>query len=434
MSFKTASAILRGKWLIDKQWANAQLPVIFSLLNGESVDFGINADERADGSAERPQFSTNNYAAKNVYGVGPRTNVSSLPEDSVVMVTLAGPMIKYGDICSYGMIDQANLIKRLGDARNVSGIILNIDSPGGQVDGTAMLSDEISIAAGKKPVIAVIDDGMAASAAMWIASAASEIYVTQVTDQVGSIGVYTTIADWIKYYESQGLPVKEIYAPQSTDKNKNYYDALAGDEEGIKEDLAILADQFINTVAKNRAGKVKGDTWKTGKMFYAADAKKIGLIDGVKSLDQVVARISSLISNKQKQNSNTMAFEKTLATAGAESFAVTDEGFAMSEEQMTLVETALVAAEETAANLVTANSAIATLEGTVEGLQAAAVKDAETITSLQNQVAELGQKSSGTGTVITASEDEQPEDTGRKLPRYDSPDHPANLAAKRFGK
>jgi ClpP class serine protease len=52
----------------------------------------------------------------------------------------------------------------------------------------------------------MIDDGIAASAAMWIASAAShEIYTTQKTDMVGSIGVYTTVADWYGYFAKEGF-------------------------------------------------------------------------------------------------------------------------------------------------------------------------------------------------------------------------------------
>jgi protease-4 len=65
------------------------------------------------------------------------------------------------------------------------------------------LSDAILEARKQKPVVAIIDDGIAASAAMWIASAASEIYLTKKTDQVGSIGVYTTLADWYSYYANR---------------------------------------------------------------------------------------------------------------------------------------------------------------------------------------------------------------------------------------
>ena len=228
-----------------------------------------------------------------------------------------------GECDSNGMVSQTALINQLSNASNIEGIILNIDSPGGQADGTAMLSDAIKNASKNKPVISVIDDGMAASAGMWVASAANEIYVTQPTSQVGSIGVYTQVADWNSYYkEAKKLNVQDIYAPQSTDKNKDYRDAISGDIAGIQQDLSVLADQFINTVAANRAGKIKGDSWKTGKLFYAKEAINIGLIDGIKSFDQVVNRMTKLINyptSSQHKNSNNMAFTKTIAVAKAES-------------------------------------------------------------------------------------------------------------------
>lgn len=445
MSFNIVSAILRGKWLLDKQWATSHFPLVHSLLKGDTVDFGNRKamdDEYDDDDDEQDPERRHGYALmagqRNVYKVRPYTDLREIPEGSLCVVTMAGPMIKRGGMCSYGMVDQAALIQRLANAKNISGIILDIDSPGGQADGTAMLADVIKNATSSKPIICIIDDGMAASAAMWIASSASEIYVTQKTDQVGSIGVYTTIADWNAYYASEGLPVRDIYAPQSTDKNRGYYEALAGNDELIKNDLAVLADQFINTVATNRAGRIKGDDWKTGKMFYAKDAIKIGLIDGIKSFDQVVTRMNSLIPNNQKSNSNTMAFQKTLAAAKAQSFAVVDEGFALSEDQMNNVESALTAGEVAARNLVTANGTIQTLNDSITTLQTEEGKknkiistQAEKIIELEGRVATLGGKPSGTGSNLTVSPSTEvvKESTGDDKPRFDSDTHPANAFA-----
>lgn len=311
----TISAILRGKWLLDKQWAQAHRPLAIRLMQGEQVDFGhVRAGKRilADGSSDANNLHAAERiaAAQNVFSVGTNTELSQLPSGSIVMVNMFGPLLKHGDICSYGMIDHTELINRLASTSNVAGILLNIDSPGGQVDGTSMLSQAIKEAGRNKPVIAIIDDGMAASAAMWIASAAKEIYVTQKTDQVGSIGVYVTIADWDAHYQDYfKLKVKDIYAPQSTDKNRDFIEAIKGNEDPLKEDLSVIADQFIKTVAANRSGIIKGNDWKTGKMFYAKDAIEIGLIDGIKSLNQVVKRMELLISTKKQSGSNTAAFK-----------------------------------------------------------------------------------------------------------------------------
>lgn len=341
MSFKTLSAIMRGRWLLDKHWAEAQMPLIVSAIkgNGSFTQLFDKAGDKED-HIEGPK-EVLSHKAGSVYSVHAYSNVANLPEGSIAMVNILGPVTKYGDMCAWGSVDHVATISRLERAANVKGIILNIDSPGGEAAGTAMLADAIKAAGTKKPIIAMIDDGIAASAAMWIASAAGEIYTTQKTDQVGSIGVYTTIADWYSYFGKEGLSVRDIYAPQSTDKNLDYREALKMNDEPVKEDLKVLAQEFIDTVKINRGAKLTGTGWDTGKMFYSKEAIRIGLIDGQKTFSQVVRRMDTMIKQKEQSNTNTMAFEKTLTAAKTESFEVVDGGFLLEEAHLNNIEAKL---------------------------------------------------------------------------------------------
>lgn len=342
MSFKTASAILRGRWLIDKAWADAHMPLVFAVLKGDAKAaslLGLDDDEDENDDEVKK-------IGNKVYQVYPGCKLSDLPDGSIAYVDIDGPLLKQGGMCSYGMEDYSELFYGLQTAANIEGVIVDIDSPGGQADGTATLADAIAACAAVKPVVGFIDDGLAASAAYWAISACSEVYCCQPTDAVGSVGVYTTVADVYAYYQAQGLPVKDVYAPQSTDKNLDYRESIQGNDDLLKAELKVIADAFIAAVRKNRKGKISGNDWATGKMFFAADAQKIGLIDGIKSFDQVVFRTSRMISSNKK-NSNTMAFEKALATAKAEAFEVVEGGFLLSEENLNSIE-ATLAANETA--------------------------------------------------------------------------------------
>lgn len=342
MSFRTASAILRGKWLIDPNWAAAHMPLVIKMIKGEAVDFGFTKDE----SVESKVLSNR---AGVIYEVGYYTDLSRLPSGAIAMLSICGPVTKYGDSCSYGSIDHIRTINRLALSENVKGIILNIDSPGGEAAGTAALSECIRNATKLKPVIGLVDDGIAASAAMWIISACAEIYTTKKTDMVGSVGAYQTLADWYGYFEAEGLKIRDIYAPQSTEKNFEYREALKGNDDPIKAELEVLVDDFINTVKTNRAGKIKKEDWMTGKMFYTRDAIRQGLIDGQKTMEQVVKRMDQLIastpSNSQIINTNTMAFEKSLAAAKTQSFAVVEGGFLLSEENLNNIESQITSSE-----------------------------------------------------------------------------------------
>ncbi|HYC29543.1 MAG TPA: S49 family peptidase [Chitinophagaceae bacterium] len=233
-----------------------------------------------------------------VFSVSPYVSTDRLPYNSIAMIDIIGPVLKYGDYCAYGTVEYNELILRLANSPRVTGIILNIDSPGGQADGTAMFAQTIrEVARNSKPVIAIVQDGIAASAAMWIASAAQEIYVTQPTDQVGSIGAYQLLYDYSGYLEEMGVKEHLILAPQSTDKIKDYLDALKGDYTLIKEDLKFLVDDFVKAVKAGRGARLSTgeENVFTGKMYRAAEAKKLGLIDGVKSFAQVIQRMEQLI-------------------------------------------------------------------------------------------------------------------------------------------
>ncbi len=400
-SFNTISAILGGKWLIQKEYADRNMPLIASLLKGNAVDFGIK-----EKGSEVPIITLMGSKSMAAYGISDPCSIPALPEGSIAVVQIIGPQTKYGGMCSYGMIDKAALIAQLDAASNVAGIVMNIDSPGGQVSGTSNLAD--AIANCSKPVVGVVNDGIAASAAMWIGSACDELYVTHKMDEVGSVGVYCTLADYAKFYESQGLTIHEIYAPQSTDKNKDYKDAMAGDYTLVEEDLSFIADNFISTVAANRGSKatLNQAAWSTGKMFNAKEAKKVGLIDGIKSFDQVLQRTQDLsrtkTSSKNAKNNNIMSknanvFQNVLVAAGAESFeVVANIGFGVTEDQMNAIDArlgVLIAGEATNKEALTvANTALTAAQQTVTETAALNATQAAEIATLKATVEEYAPK------------------------------------------
>ena len=70
--------------------------------------------------------------------------------------------------------------------------------------------------------------------------------------EVGSIGVYTSVADFNAYYASQGLPVHDIYSKLSSEKNADYKSAIAGDDKPMIKRLDRLAAEFIMHIKDNR--------------------------------------------------------------------------------------------------------------------------------------------------------------------------------------
>ncbi|MFC6617983.1 S49 family peptidase [Deinococcus radiophilus] len=92
----------------------------------------------------------------------------------------------------------------LGNA-DIVGIVLDINSPGGMVEGVDAAAEAIRNAATQKPVIGCVRD-LAASAAYWMASGATQI-LTSRTSMVGSIGTYIRWTDSSALYSEMGMQV-----------------------------------------------------------------------------------------------------------------------------------------------------------------------------------------------------------------------------------
>lgn len=171
-------------------------------------------------------------------------------------------------------------------AAGVDRIAFDIDSPGGFTAGVAELHDEIR--ALDVPTVAYTT-GMMASAAYWIGCACDEVYATRAAN-VGSIGVYSAVYDQSARAEKEGVravvvktgPAKGIGVPGA---------------EITEEQVAVIQDQvdaigamFFEAVSETRG--ITGNTLDratTGASFIASKAKDLGLIDGIKTRNELAA-------------------------------------------------------------------------------------------------------------------------------------------------
>ncbi len=132
----------------------------------------------------------------------------------------------------------------------VKDIILHIDSPGGSVYGTAEAAEEIYQARGTKHIVAVADS-LAASAAYWIATAASEVVVTP-GGEVGSIGVFSMHVDQSGLDAATGIKVSFISAGKFKVEG-NPHEALGAEARDYEQSrVNDYYNQFVAAVAKHR--------------------------------------------------------------------------------------------------------------------------------------------------------------------------------------
>lgn len=177
--------------------------------------------------------------------------------------------------------------------QSVKAIVLNIDSPGGGVYGVGELAAEILDARDTKMVVAQANS-LAASAAYWIASAASEIAVTP-GGEVGSIGVFSAHQDVSKMLEAEGVKVELISAGKYKTEG-NPYMPLSDEARGaIQQSVDDYYDKFVRAVASGRdvapADVRKG--YGQGRVLPADRALSEGLVDRIATLDETLGRLQS---------------------------------------------------------------------------------------------------------------------------------------------
>jgi capsid assembly protease len=174
------------------------------------------------------------------------------------------------------------------DDPKVDAILLDIDSPGGSVDGTKEVADFIFESRGQKPIIAY-GNGMMASAAYWIGSAADVIFAND-TAMVGSIGVALTHYDRSAQDEQRGIKRTTIYSGK--------YKRIASDEKPLsdegKEYLQGMTDTyysiFVEGISRNRDAPIDLvlEKMADGKDFIGKQAKKAGLIDHIGTIGKAL--------------------------------------------------------------------------------------------------------------------------------------------------
>lgn len=166
-------------------------------------------------------------------------------------------------------------------------VMLDIESPGGEAVGAFEIADTVRTVAARKPVVAVVN-GMAASAAYAIASAASRI-VTAPTGVVGSIGVVMLHADYSRYLDRQGVTPTLIYAgAHKVDGNpvEPLTDEVRGD---LQAEVDLFYRLFLDSVAKGGRLTVEQARATEARTYIGADAVRVGLADAVGTFDDVLS-------------------------------------------------------------------------------------------------------------------------------------------------
>ncbi|MGI4850451.1 MAG: S49 family peptidase [Janthinobacterium lividum] len=215
--------------------------------------------------------------------------VAIIPIEGTLVMKL-GTMRPFSGMCGYDGV-RACLQQALSDPQ-VRAILLDVDSPGGEVAGCFDLADAIYSARGEKPLWGIADE-MAYSAAYALISSCDRVLTTR-TGGVGSVGVIAMHVDMSQALSKAGLtPTLLTYGDQKADGTETA--PLPADvKDRFMVDINAMGELFVETVARNRnmpASLVRDTQAGT---FMGAAGVTVGFADAVTTPQAALAALQAV--------------------------------------------------------------------------------------------------------------------------------------------
>jgi signal peptide peptidase SppA len=262
------------------------------LIHRPKLDVILSVVGQRIGMADMPPMPTLDMA------VYQRPPAASAP-DGIAVIPIHGSLVKRSlgieaasGLTSYEEIS-AMLDAALADPQ-VSGILLDIDSPGGEASGSFELARRVREVAAMKPVWAVANDA-AYSAAYAIASSAQRLFVTE-TGGVGSIGVIALHVDQSVKDAKDGYRFTAVTAGA----HKNDYSPHEPLSDTAKTELQGEVDRlyaiFTEHVAAMRGLELDAVRATEAGLYFGANAVSQGLADGVQTLEATLTQFHQFIN------------------------------------------------------------------------------------------------------------------------------------------
>lgn len=268
--------------------------------------------------------------------VVPNEERSSAEEpDGIAVVDIFGSLVKRarGMDAQSGMVGYETLETTIMDAAtrpNVKGILLNVDSYGGTVNGAFDLSDLIYSIRQQLPVYAVANDN-ALSAGYLLASAAEKVFVTQ-TGALGSVGVLAVHADQSKLDGKIGVKYTTVkYGSQKTDYDP--HEPLSKQAlNRLQAEVNRLGEKFVSAVSRNRDLDADAVRKTQAGIFAPEDALAIGFADTIGTQADALEALQNRVSASGTRRSINRTAAAAAVGSGSALLTATKEETRMGKE------------------------------------------------------------------------------------------------------
>lgn len=193
------------------------------------------------------------------------------------------------------MVDDMRLaLQQARDDENVRAVVLEIDSPGGEVTASDFIYNWVVKTRAKKPVV-IYMDSLAASGGYYVACGGKYLMANETTI-TGSIGVIIQTLNYEQLFNKIGLASVVFKSGKFKDMLNGARPVTPEEREFVQSFVMKTYDKFLGIVAQERhlAPELLRNTVADGRILSGKDALDNKLIDGVGQIEDAFAKAKEL--------------------------------------------------------------------------------------------------------------------------------------------
>lgn len=213
-----------------------------------------------------------------------------------IMVQRATGLDAMSGLTSYEQIGSE--VQQAIDDPDVRGIMLNLDTPGGETSGAFDLADFLWACSKKKKIWSIANDA-AFSGGYLLASQTSRIYTTQ-TGGVGSIGVIAVHVDQSEYDKQEGLRYTAVFAGSHKNDLTPHEPPSKSALSELQSHVDTLYRAFVGVVSRGQGISESVVAATEARLYFGQDAIKSGLAQRIGPLGEALEDFATVLDRAEK--------------------------------------------------------------------------------------------------------------------------------------
>jgi protease-4 len=216
--------------------------------------------------------------------------------DKIALITMRGLISSSipGSVTDTMVDDMRTALQQARDDNRVKAIVLEIDSPGGEVTAADAIYSAVIKTRAKKPVV-IYMESLAASGGYYV-SCGGKFLMASDTTITGSIGVIIQTLNYEQLFNKIGLASVIFKSGKFKDMLNGARPITPEERELVQGFIMKTYDKFLDIVAKERnlPADLLRNTVADGRILSGKEAFEDKLIDGLGQLDDAFAKAKEL--------------------------------------------------------------------------------------------------------------------------------------------